>query len=185
MINLLPETAKKDIRAARSNVTLLHYIVILWLGVAFLALICTGVYFVLSTSKTDAERLISVNKTKSSAYTSVQAQGAALRAGLSTAKTILDQEVVYTKIITGIAALMPSGVVLEGINLSPNTIGTPITLQFVAKTTADALKLKDNFQASQLFTNVSFQSLSSGGGDKASYPVSATLNVTINKSATR
>lgn len=185
MINLLPEQSKKDIRAARSNVTLLNYILILGLGVVFLGIICVGVYVVLIGTQADAERLIAVNKNKSSAYTSVQQQGTALRAGLTSAKTILDQEVVYTKIITGIAALMPAGVVLDSLTLSPTTLGTPTNMQFFAKTTDDALKLKDNFQASQLFTNVSFQSLSNSTSQAGDYPVSAILNVTINKSALR
>lgn len=186
MINLLPDTAKKEIRAARSNVTLLNYMLILGLGVTFLVLICIGVYIVLGNMKADAERLISANQARSSAYSSVEAQGTALRAGLSSAKTILDQEVVYTKIITGIAALMPSGVVLDSLNLSPTTFGAPTTLQFFAKTTQDALNLKDKMQASPLFSNVSFQALASTSAEQASeYPVSATLGLTINKSASR
>jgi hypothetical protein len=185
MINLLPEESKKDIRAARSNVTLLNYILILGLGVIFLGIICGGVYFVLLGTQADAERLIAVNNSKSSAYASVQQQGTALRAGLSSAKTILDQEVVYTKILTGIAALMPTGVVLNGLTLSPATLGTPTTMQFYTKTTEDALKLKDNFQASPLFSNVSFQSLSSSTSQSGDYPVSAMLSLTINKSAAR
>lgn len=185
MINLLPDTSKKRIRAARANVTLLNYMLILGLGVGFLALICGGVYVVLIGSQADAERLISTNKSKSTAYSSVEAQGTALRTGLTGAKTILDQEVVYSKIVTGIAKLMPSGVVLDALNLSPTTLGAPTTLQFFAKTTKDALALKDNFQASPLFSGVSFQSLSSTPGQSSGYPVSATLNLTINKSAAR
>jgi Tfp pilus assembly protein PilN len=184
MINLLPEESKKEIRAARTNVTLLNYIIILFLGIAFLVLICIGVYFVLTNTQADAERLINVSKSKSASYTSVAAQGSALRAGLSSAKTILDQEVVYTKILTGIAALMPSGVVLNSLNLSPSVFGTPTTLQFFAKTTKDALALKDSVQTSPLFSNVSFQTLSNSS-QSSDYPVSATLSVTINKASAR
>lgn len=185
MINLLPEEAKKDIRAARSNVTLLNYILILGLGVVFLGAICGGVYIVLMGMKADAERLITVNENKSSAYVTAQQQGTALRAGLTSAKAILDQEVVYTKILTDIATLMPSGVVLDGLTLSPSTLGAPTTMQFFAKTTDDALKLKDSFQASGLFSNVSFQSLSSASEQSGGYSVSAILSLTINKSAVR
>ncbi len=186
MINLLPDTTKKDIRAAKANVTLLNYMLILGLGVAFLVLICVGVYIVLGNMKADAERLISTSQSKSSAYSSVQAQANSLRASLSSAKTILDEEVVYTKIITGIAALMPSGVVLDSLVLSPTTLGAPTTLQFFAKTTEDALSLKDSIQSSPLFSNVSFQALSSTSSTQSSdYPISATLSLTINKSASQ
>jgi hypothetical protein len=181
MINLIPEESKKEIRAARANVTLLNYIVILCFGVVFLALISVGVYFVLATSQADAKNLIAVSNAKSSTYASAEAQGTALRSGLSSAKTILSQEVLYTKILTGIATLMPKGVVLNGINLSPSTLGAPTTLQFYAKTTQDAIALKNGFESSSLFSKVSFVSLASATtGQSSDYPVNATLSLIIN-----
>jgi Tfp pilus assembly protein PilN len=186
MINLLADESKKEILAARTNVKLVNYMVVLGLGVAFLAVISVGVYFVLMNSQADAEKLINQGKTKTATYTSIEAQGQALRNSLSSAKTILDQEVVYTKILTSIAALIPKGIVLDSINLSPTTIGAPITLQFYAKTTQDTLSLKDSFQGSPLFSSVSFQTLSSTPSTQSSeYPISASLNVTINKGAAK
>lgn len=184
MINLLPEESKKEIRAARSNVKLLNYIVVLVLGVVFLALASIGVYFVLINTQANAERLIDASKSKSASYTSAASQGSALRAGLSSAKTILGQEVVYTNILTGIASLMPSGVVLDSLNLNPAAFGSPTTMQFFAKTTKAALTLKDNLQQSSLFSNVSFQTLSNSS-QAPDYPVSATMNITINKGISR
>jgi Tfp pilus assembly protein PilN len=186
MINLLPETAKKEIRAARANVTLLNYMLILGLGVIFLALVCVGVYFVLIGTRDSAQNLIDTNQSKTTTYSSAQIQGNELRTGLTNAKTILDQEVDYTKLITGIAALMPKGVVLSGLNLSSATFGAPITLQFYATTTQTALNLKTNLQASSLFSAITFQTLASTSGvTAATYPVSASLSLTINKSAVK
>lgn len=184
MINLLPEESKREIRAARSNVKLSNYIVVLVLGVMFLALAIIGVYFVLISTKSNADKLLSAKKSESASYTTAASQGAALRSGLSTAKTILDQEVLYTKILTSIASLMPSGVVLDSLSLSPSTFGTPTTMQFYAKTTKDALALKDSLQTSALFSNVSFQTLSNNS-QSPDYPVNATLNITINKAVSR
>lgn len=184
MINLLSDESKKEIRSARSNVTLVNYLLFLGMGIIFLALISIGVYIVLTMTQSDAEALISSSKSKSASYISVESQGAALHSSLSTAKTVLDQEVVYTKIITNIAALMPTGVVLDSLNLSPTTIGVPTTMQFFAKTTKDALSLKDKLQTSALFSNISFQQLSSNG-QSPEYPVSATLSLTINKGASK
>lgn len=184
MINLLPETAKKEIRAARANVTLLNYMLILGLGVVFLCFICVGVYFVLINTRDSAQKLIDINQSKTTTYSSAQIQGTELRNGLASAKTVLNQEVDYTKLITGIAALMPSGVVLDSLNLSPATFGTPVSLQFFAKTTENALTLKTNLQSSPLFSGISLQTLASTSGAAASvYPVSVTLGLTINKSA--
>ena len=184
MINLLPNDAKAEIYAGRTNVTLVKYILILGLGTVFLCFISVAVYFVLMGTKASAEAIAADNASKSTAYSSVQGQANGLKSSLATAKIILDKEVDYTKVITGIARVMPAGVVLDTLSLSPTTLGVPITLQAYAKTTNDALALKDNFQKSALFSNVTFLSLSSSNaGQTDGYPISISLSLIINKSA--
>lgn len=182
MINLLPDESKKEIRAARTNVTLLKYIFVLGAGVVFLAAIAGSIYFILLGTQTSAESIIKNNQSKTSAYSSAQEQAQALRAGLANAKAILDKEVRYSKVITGIAALMPEGAVLDSLSLSPATFGTPTTLTIYAKSTEAALAVKNNFQTSALFSNVTFVSISSGA-QGGSYPITASLSLTINKDA--
>jgi len=184
MINLLPDNAKKELRAARTNVRLGNYLVMLGIGLVFLGGLCFAVYLALDGEKSSAEAIINSNRTKSTSFGSVEEQGNTLRTSLSTAKTILDQEVLYSKVLTGIAALTPSGVVIDGLNLAPTTFGTPLSLQVFAISNEAALSLKDKFQSSPLFSSVSFQSLTSSTVSGA-YPVSATMSVVINKSAAR
>jgi Tfp pilus assembly protein PilN len=182
MINLLPDEFKKQIVAGRSNVKLVNYILILMVGIMFLASITAAVYFVIQGTKTNAENLIAANRAKSSSYSTVQAQADGLRASLTSAQSTLARETLYTKVVTGIAAVMPSGVVLQTLALSPATLGTPITLQAYAKTTDDALKFNDNFRQSPLFTNVSITSLDTPATSANSeYPVTINISVTINK----
>jgi len=186
MINLLPDDAKKETIAARSNVVLTLYIVILALGVAFLAFISAGVYVVLVSTQAAAEQRIADNSTKTNSFSAIKAQADGLRASLSNAKTLLDKEVAYSKVVTGIATVVPTGVVIDSLTLSPATFTGPVTLQVYAKTTEDALRFKDNLSRSILFGNPSFVSLSNTAGAQASnYPVSATLTVTINKGAAK
>lgn len=180
MINLLPDDAKKEIRAARTNVSLLKYIFVLAAGVTFLSVVAGGIYFILLGTQTSAESVIKDNQSKTSSYSTAQAQAQALRASLASAKTILDKEVRYSKVITGIAALMPAGAVLDSLSLSPATFGTPTTLTIYARTTEDALAVKNNFQTSSLFSNVTFVSISNAS-QAGSYPITATLSLTINK----
>ena len=184
MINLLPDDAKMQIHAARTNVTLVKYVFVLALGVIFLGFISTAVYFVLINIQANAEAIVTDNNSKSSAYSSVQAQAKNLRSSLTSAKTILDKEIAYTKVLTGIAKAMPTGVVLDTLNLSPTTLDVPITIQAYAKTTRDALLLKDSFQKSPLFSSVTLVSLENSAQNQASgYPVTISLNLIINKSA--
>lgn len=186
MINLLPDNKKLEINAARTNIILVDYILILFLGVAFLCLISAIVYSTLMSTKESAENVIADNKAASSSYDSIRTEAASLRSELTYAKTLLDQEVLYTKVITNIAKVMPSGTVLGALSLGSTTFGAPTTLQVYAKTTEDALKLKSNFQQSPFFSDVTFQSLtSSTQNNTAGYPIAATLSVVINKSAAK
>lgn len=186
MINLLPDDSKKQIRAARSNVILFNYIVIIFLAVIFLFGVFAAVYIVLTNTKVSAENVIKDNRSRTTSYNTVRQQSEVLKQSLSSTKSILDKEVVYSKVLTGIAGAMPTGVVINNLSLTPTTLGSPITLQAYAKTTDDALKLKDSFQKSPLFSSVSFQSLTPGVASVASgYPIGISLSLIINKSAAK
>jgi len=180
MINLLPEATKAELGAARLNVILFRYIIILSLGIVFLGGIVAGSFVILGNIRSSAETTIQSNNAKATSFGSTQVEADTLKANLSSAKTILDADIDYTSVITGIAALVPSGVVLDKLSINPTVFGTPTTIQAYAKTTEDAVALKDAFQASPLFSAVSFNSLSNTTGADA-YPVNAQLTVTLNK----
>ncbi len=183
MINLLPYDAKKQIRAARMNVVLMRYFIVIGLAALFLAAISGAVYVVLLNTQESAKALTAANESKAGAYGAVQTQIASFRASLSTAKSVIDQSVSYSNVLTGIARVVPSGVVLDNLNLSSATFGAPITLLAHARTNKDALALKQNFQNSQLFSDVSLVSLATTPGDSTGYPTAVSISVVINKAA--
>lgn len=183
MINLLPPEEKRQLRAARSNSLLLRYNIFLIGAVLFLGVAVGITYVYLTTTKTNAEAIIGENRAKVTSFAPVQAEADIFRGNLTTAKQILDNEVVYTKVMLAIAALMPSGTVLDKLNLDSQTFGTQTTL--AARTTSydNALKLKEAFQSSPLFSDVHFLSITSGG--VAPYSLTVSLNVTIKKDAAK
>ena len=183
MINLLPPEEKRQLRAARTNWLLMRYNLLLIGAVIFLALAIGVAYVYLTAAKANAETVITENKAKVVDFTEVQAEADAFRSNLTTAKQILDNEVVYTKVMLAIAALMPSGTVLDKLNLDSQTFGTQTTLAARTSNYENALKLKEAFQKSPLFTDVHFQSINSGG--VAPYPLMVNLNVTIKKDAAK
>ncbi len=185
MINLLPYDAKSEIRAARTNVILMRYIIVLAAAIIFLSVVGFSVYTVLMDTKTNAENTIKDNLAKASSYATYENEAASLKNSLSNAKVILDKEIRYSKVITGIAALMPAGTVLDSLNLSTTSFGTPTTLTIYAKNTASALAVKDSFQSSPLFSNVSFVSISSAAQQQTDYPITSSLSVTINQGAAK
>jgi Tfp pilus assembly protein PilN len=184
MINLLPFEEKRQLRAARGNTLLIRYNFFLLGVVAFLGLAIGFTYVYLSNTKTAAKNTTSENAAKVSDYASIEAQAQQFRDNLSTAKTILGNEVVYTKVIIEIAQLLPPGVVLDSLNLDAKTFGTQTTLAAKAKDYPSALALKESFQKSPLFTNVHFLSISSDPTNSA-YPFTVSLNIIITKDAAK
>lgn len=177
MINLLSYDAKKQIRAARLNVILFRYIIILGFSAAFLVLACVTTYFFINSG----------NKTPvgtSGNYSSLEEQVETMRTNFTTAKSILDQQVNYSDILTAIASNLPTGTALKSINLKDSVLGTPINLQILAHSADLETKIKENFQKSSImFSNYSVQSTAPNLGSASDYGFLINVSITINKVA--
>lgn len=185
MINLMPDNAKQEIRSARLNVVLGRYIIVILFAFGFLVLLLAGSYIVLTQTKQSAQRLIDANGTKADVYSTTKAQVEALSSSLSQTKTILDQEVLYSNVLMNIGQQMPAGTVLSSIALNTASFtGTPVTLKAYAKTTDDAVALREKFQSSPIFTNVNFDSVSDSAGING-YPVGVSMTLTVTRAATQ
>jgi len=183
MINLMPDDAKKEIRAARLNVILARYIVVILIAAGFLALLLAGSSIVLTQTKESAQRLIEANSTKADVYSTTKSQVQALSASLSETKNILDQEVLYSKVLMNIGQQMPPGTVISSLSLNAASFtGTPVAIKAYAKTTDDAVTLRQRFQSSPFFTNVNFDSVSDTAGIEG-YPVGVSMTLTITRAA--
>jgi len=182
MINLMPDNDKVEIRAARVNVVLLRYIIVIAIAFAFLALLLAGSYVVLTQTKASAEQLIDSNDTKAAVFSSTKAQVDSLSAGLAETKTLLDQEVLYSNTLVNIGQQLPQGTVLDKLTLDAGSFaGTPVALKIYAKSTEATVALREKFQTSPLFSNVNFESVSDTSGGITGYPVSVSLTLTLNK----
>ena len=185
MINLLPETRKKDIRAARTSVILLRYMGILLLAFAFIFGVFTFSRLAIENDERRSKELISANDSTADVYANTKAEVDALSAGLTETKTILDQEIRYSKVLAAIAQQMPSGTVLESLQLDASAFsGESVEVKVFAKTNEDAVKLREQFQANPALSNVSFQTIDETGGISG-YPVSVTLSFGLNRTVIR
>jgi len=183
MINLLPDQEKRELRAARTNVLLLRYNII-WLGaVVLLALATGGVYAILANEKATAEQTIQENEAKAQEFAATSTEAEQFRNNLTTAKSILDNETTYSNVLVEIAQVVPSGVILENLDLDAGTFGQPTTFSAKARSYESALSLKEAFENSSIFTDVNFQSISTAEANEGGYPVSIQLNATIKKDA--
>lgn len=183
MINLLPPETKAQLGAARANRLLLRYNFLLLAAIAFLLVAIGLVYVYLGSTKASAETAIAENISRAGDYGSVEAEASSLQQSLANVKQILDSDTTYTKIVLEIASVLPTGVVLDTLNLDSATFGTPTALTVKVTDYSTVLRLKDSLQQSSLFTNVSIQTISNDGSGQ--YPLSATFAVTIRKDAAR
>lgn len=181
MINLLPDNEKREIRAARTNVLLLRYNFLLVVVAALLLAGCGIVYAALSAGKATAEETNRSNISRASEFASTKKQADEYRQNLETAKKILNNEVIYTDLAFSITKLLPAGVVLDNLTLSSSDFGTQTTLSAHGKDYDAATAMKAAFEASNLFSDVHFQTITLGDTAGTGYPIGITINVTINK----
>jgi hypothetical protein len=135
----------------------------------------------LTDSKTADSNLVSDSASTQSIYTIAQKQLSALISNVSTAKTIMNQQVMYSDIITGIASTLPSGIVLSNLTISNSTISKPIIIQAKAKNADNVPQIKTNFSKSQLFSNYNLQSVTPSIDATSSFPIQITFSININK----
>ncbi len=194
MINLLPDEAKRDIRAARMNVVLLRYNLLTLVAAVVMVGFCLVFYFILHSNQSSAVDTSHDNSIKAASYEDTRKKADEYRKNLSIASQIIDNGVSYTNLVFAITKLIPDGVILNGLNLTTATIGQQISFTAQAVSYDAAAELKSNFQGEvdskekPLFTNVYFQSLSNNAGGESSssgnpYPITVTISAKLNKAA--
>lgn len=182
MINLLPPKDLQNLQAAKTNRLLLQYNFLL-LGVVGLFVVAFAlVYAVLGISQQNAERTISENNQRVSAYAEVSKDATEFSKNLATARQIFANDTNYTDLLIKIAQTLPSGVILQSVTLDSTTLGKSTTLTASVKSPERALALKDALnQNKTLFSNAYLVSITSAGEGSGGYPYTATISVTFNK----
>lgn len=181
MINLLATERKAQIRAARANLVITKYMVIILLALVFIFGIFFSSYSVLQDTKQNAELLIESNDIKADVYSDTRQAVETLESNLSEAKTVLDQEARYSKLLVTIGQLLPAGTVLGSFPVNAGALaGAPIQVKAYAKTNAESVALQERLKASPVFSSISVQTTNETDGIDG-YPVSITMSVVINK----
>jgi Tfp pilus assembly protein PilN len=181
MINLLSVERTDEIRAARMNVILVRYKLLIALALVFIGAALYVSYTVLDSTMASAEKRIQANDLKADVYKDTKQQVDELSAKLNESKTILDQEIRYSQALVKIGQLMPAGTVLGDLTLSTASFnGLPLEIKAYAKTTNEAGLLQNNFQSSGLFSNVTIKSTETSQ-EIDGYPVTIAMTVMLNK----
>lgn len=182
MINLLPYDVKHQLKAAKANVALLRYSLIVCASIIFLTAICFGIYVLLNTTKSDAQNSVSETQVQNEgSLSSIESQANTIRSNLTQSKAILDRDLRYSNVLMRLAAALPSGVVLDDITLDSDSFNTPLDLELHAKNNDAAVEVKQRFQNSPYFSGFNLRGLSQSGTSE--YPVIINITITINRSA--
>ncbi|MFZ1250140.1 MAG: PilN domain-containing protein [Candidatus Microsaccharimonas sp.] len=183
MINLLAYERKSEIRAARANVILWRYIVILLLAFLFIAGALYVSYTVLQSTMQSADNVIATNNERANVYNDTKQQVQKLSNTLNEANVAFGQEIHYSQLLTQLGQQLPAGAVLGEITLNNASFaGTPTEIKAYVKTVDDVTTLQSGLEASSLFSTVTLQSTDDKSGI-ANYPVLVSFLVTLNKAA--
>lgn len=200
MITLLPYNVRSNFKIARRNTTLVKYIAVLVCVGVFLAVYYVNIKIQINSIKTLNEVQINTeiqnDQARVQKENSIKSESSAIQAALSSANANL-RHPSYFKLLTALASSLPSGVVIDKFEVSDSTMKSPVELKVLA-TSAEAISgVKQGFAKNQdIFTNVSVESITSGGGvsgpagadgaianNQSKYSTTATLKLTINTGA--
>ncbi|MDB5165687.1 MAG: Fimbrial assembly family protein [Candidatus Saccharibacteria bacterium] len=180
MINLLPGEHKKQIRAARTNVLLVRYNLLIIFSVAFIAGAIGFSFLYLASARQVATDAIEGNVNKEGSYAAVKTEADSFRGELANAKVILDGQTSYAKAALNIAKLLPPGTALGELKLDQQSFVAPLILSVNVTNEQAASQLIKNFKESPYFSAVTKNKISIGTG---AYPYTMEISVMMNKAA--
>ena len=195
MINLLSPESKRQIRAARMNVTLYRYCILITATAMLLGFVFAVGFWASMNDKQLADAAKQETQNAAQEYAKTKAAAEAFAKDLATAKNILGGNVSFTDLILNIAGVVPSGVVLNNLSLGSTTTTTttanaPIDISGRAVSYNQAVALKNSLENSPIFERVSINNVSqtdTSGQVSAlaqKYPFSITLKAQFSKPST-
>jgi hypothetical protein len=125
MINLMPATSKSAIMYARYNSRLLHWTIgCLFIIIAMGATVVLGGFYI-DSAKNNLSKSITQTKDTitSQKLDKVQAQAESISSGVKLIVQVLSKEILFSKLLQQIGALMPTGATLGDIALTNNVTG--------------------------------------------------------------
>ena len=177
MINLLSPEDKKQLRAARVNTILLRYYFLVVIIIAGAGGILAGGFYIADQNKNSSRVELSQAENDTADYTKIRQQSEEFANNLKVAKQILATEVVYSKMITDIASIIPAGTVLNSLSLTPDTISKKMELSFKTKSYDQGIQLKTALENSDLFSDVSITNITSKGQEgEGAYPTDVNIS---------
>ncbi|HWZ66160.1 MAG TPA: hypothetical protein VNX65_05230 [Patescibacteria group bacterium] len=183
MINLIAPETKRQLRAARINAILVNYCLMMLVTAGLLASIYGTGFLITSQERSKANILLKQGEQASASYASTKIAANNFKNDLKQAQTILTNQISMYDLLTRIASMVPSEVILSNLSLGTTSFNTPLSISAKAKTYDKGIKLKNNLAASNLFSSVSITNITTNVIDPKQDPIGAAYPVIVNLSA--
>lgn len=162
MINLLPSGLKSEYQFARRNTQLRHWAFALLFGLIGVGLVATGGMLYLQKSIDDyTTKVATLEKSlKSQNLEETRKRTEAISSNLKLAGDVLSQEVLFSKLLTQIAAVTPSNTSLAELNI--NQVQGSLDISAISSDYASATQLQVNLSdpKNKIFTKADIQNIS-------------------------
>ncbi len=178
MINLMPYEDQKQTKAARSNVTLIRYVLVMLFAIAFLAMGCGVTYLTITGVQEVNEN--TVKKSANKAVNTSANDEVTIRTNLQSARSVLDQRVNYGEILTSLANALPQDTVVDSLSLNDNSFGSPMSVKIKVKSTDVEPRLKTAL-TSTYFSGYEMKLTAPNPDGSSAYKFVLTVNLVFNK----
>ncbi|MFZ1812082.1 MAG: hypothetical protein WAU02_00980 [Candidatus Saccharimonadales bacterium] len=179
MINLLDHRAKAELIAARHNVRLRQYSFILILLCVVITASYTIGYIILNNQANAYRDEAAHYAPEREKYKDIVAQATEYNKNLAIAKTIMNNEFIFSDLLVTLSKTLPPNAVLAGINLQAVDLAKPIELTINTKSFTDADAVKKAFEASPYFKDSKLRTITKL--PEGTYPYTAVLITTLNQ----
>lgn len=184
MINLLPPEVKSGYRYARRNVVLRRWVIAFLVALAGLGILGTYGLLALHQSTADYDRQIAAaqEQLQKDRLNQTKQQVEDMSNSLKLAVQVLSNEVLFSKLIQQIGAVMPDGTVLTGLNIGEVKGGLELTAQSTNYTAGTQIQVNLTDPANKIFSQVDIENIKCGGANvtQGAYPCKMQLRALFN-----
>lgn len=171
MINLLPPDIKNNYRYARRNVVLRRWVVTFLIALVGLGALATFGLLTLHQSTVRYNNQIAAANTlfQKEKFAQTQAQVQNISNSFRLVVKVLDQEVLFSELLTRLATLMPTNAALTGLNVNQSQTGIDIIAGAPDYATASQVQVNIADPANKVFSKADIVSINCGN-QNANYP---------------
>ena len=143
MINLLPPDYKSELVFARKNTMLKNWLIMSCLGVIGIVLIIAAGYLVINRSTASSQTQVNQIRQQLGAQKleETQAQVADISDSIKLALSVLEREILFSKLLSQVGSAMPNGTSLQSLTINSTQGGIDLTAGATSYQTATQVQV--------------------------------------------